>query len=166
MTRPWCLNTPFPTPIRYASLKEKNTIVASPSSIKLASLDIDPVLLHRHTQILHGQDRPRLPAPALTTAAVPTPLHAQLCRLLRFPGPASSCRARSRARKCTRSSARAHRRRIAQRVVTRCGIRRANPAVLVRIRGDVGDEFLRGQRQQSCQGERSGIRAGARGVCR
>ena len=153
---------------RYASkvFSSRTTAIPSSSSVKLASLDIDPILLHSHTEILHRQHRSCLSTSTLPTTAVPTPLHTQLCRLLQFASSRAAGCTGTRSSKTTGSSARAHRRRIAQRIIRRRRIRSPDPTVLVRIGRDISDEFLRGQRQKSCERKRRGIRTCARRVRR
>ncbi len=87
------------------------------SSVKLPPLDIDSILLHRHAEVLHCQDRPSLPASTLPSTAVPAPLNAQLRRLLSLARSSAAC-CTSRA-EATRSRTCTAKGRIAQGVVRR-----------------------------------------------
>src|SRR5271154_7174580 len=56
----------------------------APLSVKLGPLDINPIILHCHSQVLHRQHRPALPTSALSTSSKSTPLHPELDRLRSF----------------------------------------------------------------------------------
>jgi hypothetical protein len=115
------------------------------SSVKLASLDIDTVLLHGHAQIFHGQDSLPLTRASLPTTTIPAPLHAQCCTLLTFrTGRACTSTAATRttsktSRSTTSGTAYAG---TTERIVGRCGIRTSDPRVLIRISCNVRDELL------------------------
>lgn len=133
------------------------------SPIKLAALDIDTIFLDSHAQILHGQHRAALSRTTLATTAKPAPLHTKLRRLLpALPrGAGTRCAHARRAARPADTYGPA-----AERIVGGRGIRRPDPAVLVRVGGDVGDEFLGREREQACQWERRRVCARPRWVGR
>ena len=116
------------------------------SPIKLPPLHINPILPHRHPQILHRQHRPPLPTRGPSPSEprsrppqrrrLPTILLALSCRTT-FPT-LSTCNPEP----CSSAET-------GQRVVGR-RVRATNATVLVGVRCDVGDEFL------GCEGEEAG----------
>jgi hypothetical protein len=132
----------------------------SASSIELASLDVDAVFLYGHTQILHRQDGLSLATPALAAATVATPLDAQLRGLLRLARPSSSRGAGSS------NGAGTGQRGGAQGVVASRRVGRADATVLVGVGRDIGDELLGRQREQTGEGQRRRVGAGAAGIGR
>ena len=118
------------------------------SAIKLPPLNINPILPHRHPQILHRQHRPILTAP-LPPPSIPGPLNPQCAtpalapRLL--PSSRSDTRRLPRHRKARCSTE------ISHRVVRVVAGRGADARVLVRVGGDVGDEFLGCEREEPRQ---------------
>lgn len=130
------------------------------SSVKLAALEVDAVILHRHAEIFHGQNRPPLATSPGASAAEAGSLDAQLSALLRFVhGTDAACSRSSHAAGPGASAAHA-------RIARGRGIRGPDPAVLVRVGGDVGDELLSRQRQEPGERQRSRVGAGARRVGR
>lgn len=111
------------------------------SSVKLAPLDIDTILAHRHAQILHGQHRPVLAA-SLPATAITRSLNAQRRTLILVFAPRL---ARLLARNGeTRGGAEG-----AHGVVGVCVARGADAAVLVCVGGNVGNEFLGGEGEET-----------------
>jgi hypothetical protein len=68
----------------------------APLSVKFGPLDIDPIILHRHSQVLHCQHRPALPTSTLSTSSKSTPLHPELDRLSSFSASCAASRATCR----------------------------------------------------------------------
>lgn len=138
------------------------------SPVKLPPSKINPILPHRHPQILHRQHRPPLPTAPLPPTAKPRSLHSQ--NMTRIPptprspsllicpslpiSPAAHPRAlvlrrRGRGRGYDNAGGRAgHDTQRVHRVVG-CGVRTPHAAVLVGVGGDVGDEFLGREREEA-----------------
>jgi len=110
------------------------------SAVELAPLYVDAKLANCHAQILHGQDRPVLAA-TLPTTSIAGSLNTQratatlvfTARLVsRLPGDGEA----------GGSAKTAHR-------IVCARVARANATVLVCVRGDVGDEFLCREREET-----------------
>ena len=117
-------------------------LLALSLTVKLTPLHIHTVLRHRHPEVFHRKDRPVL-ATAGATAAVAGPLDSQRASAALVLG-ARHASLLSRCREARRRAEIAHR-------IVAAGVARSDPAVLVRIGGDVGDELLRRQRKKSRQ---------------
>ena len=123
-----------------------------PSPIEFPPLHINPILLHSHAQILHRQNRPPLPTPTLPAPTKPTPLHPQLRSLLS-----------TLATRATRRDTRLSWRSVTERVIAGC-ITLPRPGVLVCVCGDVCDEFLCGEGEETGEGEGCAVGGGACGI--
>lgn len=125
------------------------------SAVELAPLDVDPILLHGHAQVLHRQDRPALARSTLSTTTKSTPLHAQLHRLLSLARTARAAGTNAR-----RTSRAARTGASTQGIVRRSRVGRPDSTVLIGIGGDVGDELLRRECQEARERQRGGVCAG------
>jgi len=119
-------------------------------SIELAPLNIDTVLSNGHTQVLHGENGAVL-ASALPATAVPGPLNAN--RPVTWILVTGLVALLPRDREARRGAEVAHR---IVRILVAAG---TDAAVLVGIGGYVGDELLRGEREEASE---AGIGLGGR----
>lgn len=119
----------------------------TPSSIELPSLDIDTVLPHGTTQILHGQHRPSGAPP--TASSIPGSLLAQHM-LTHFALPPFGAPWLNRPASTSGAGARD------ARGGGRGRVSGTHPGVLVSVGRNIGDELLRRQSQQASQGKRGG----------
>lgn len=117
--------------------------------VKFASLDADSVLRNSHTQILHGQHGPSLSRTALPTTTETWSLNTQMsvgCAALALAHVSASDTCRGA--RCTSTAGRSRHVQArsgvqtAHRVVGAGAVGGADPRVLVRIGGDIGDELL------------------------
>jgi hypothetical protein len=125
------------------------------SSVELAPLNINPILLHGHPQVLHRQHRLR---PARPSSAKPSPLHTQSCTLTSLPTTSTSSCAPASTTRTTRRRSTSHGG--GRKTIGRAAC--ADTAILVGVSGDVGDEFLGREAEEAREGKRScvGGRAG------
>jgi hypothetical protein len=111
------------------------------SPVELAALDVDTVLSNRHTEVLHGKHCTSLTA-TLTTTAVSWPLDAEIVVLgLGSTVFTALCRGCCTWCSCCASKT-AH-------GVIACGVGRTNARELVRIGGDICNEFLSRKSQKA-----------------
>ena len=137
----------IPSP-RFHSLAFKPAFVQCDLAIELAPLNINAILPHGHTQVLHRQHRSILTA-TLPTTTVAWTLDSQRCALPLVFVPGLSRRLSRNGESCG-SAQRTHR-------VVRVGGGCADAAVLVGIGSDVGDELLRCESEETCEA-RVGLR--------
>lgn len=110
------------------------------SAVELSPLNIDTVLPSRHPQLLHRQHRPIL-ATALPTTTIPGSLYTN--------GPAAPLVLASRLAGLLTGDGEAGRGAEVTHRVVGVAVTGAHAAVLVCIGGEVGDEFLRREREEA-----------------
>ena len=123
-------------------------------TVELAPLDIDAKLSHRHAQILHREHRPVLAA-SLSTTAVTRPLDTENATrpnstLSILSNTGSTARSTACDTRLTGDGEPCRGAKGAHGVVCVC-VAGADAAVLVGVGGDIGDELLCGQGQETGQ---------------